>query len=363
MTSWDSKRMDTMRNSCDTAADAMIQKMMENQDHQQFQVLMEMEGNKDEVPNSLHPDLKAFIKSLHQLPDWADQKKIDLAEAFFQEYQIYVYSALLFASLPYCYAASDGAKVLYHSNRIQEQTGKRLSETGQYIMDVCEKGAFSPDGKAFKSIGKVRLIHAAVRHHLLADGNWDKAWGIPVNMEDMAGTNLAFSLVTLRAIESMGVKIDRTTKDAVIHKWNIIAAMGGLDEQLLAKDYEQALLLEKQIIRRLFKPSEEGKKLTASLLAFIHEIEQPIAPDYGAHMIRHLLGNQIGDLLGLPELSLLNWPTLLSSVNGIVARMGWSPREQNMPIPLHLAMIKRGEVENQRMEYPLQDILTKKGKK
>ncbi|MDX5320165.1 MAG: oxygenase MpaB family protein, partial [Bacteroidota bacterium] len=170
------------------------------------------------------------------------------------------------------------------------------------------------------------------------------------------------SLVALRAIEQMGIDINRKIKDAVIHKWNIIAYLGGLDERMLARDYQEALLLEKQIVRRLFRPSEEGKQLTQALVAFIHEIEQPIAADYGAHMIRHLLGNQIGDLLGLPELSLLNWPGLISPLNGLVAKMGWSPKEQDMPVPLHLALLKRGEVQNERIHYPLQEILEKKPK-
>ncbi|MBI1222898.1 MAG: DUF2236 domain-containing protein [Bacteroidetes bacterium] len=363
MKSWNDKLMDEMRARSDQMADHVLAMMLKTGDTNQFQLLMGMEINEDPIPEKMISELQNYCLQLQQLPSWAEPKKIDLAEDFFQEYQAYVYSALLFASLPFCYAAADGAKVLYQSNRMQDNTGKRLSETGQFIMDVSEKGAFSPKGKGFKSIIKVRLIHAAVSHRLKESGNWNKEWGTPVNMEDRAGTNLAFSLVTLKAIERMGVRLDKKTKDAVIHKWNIISWLGGLDEKLLAYDYEEALLLEKQIIRRLFSISEEGSQLTRSLLAFIHEIEHPFAKDYGAHMIRYLLGNQIGDLLRLPELSLLNWPSLLSSLNAIVSRMGWSPREQNIPIPLQLAMIKRGEVQNQRMDYPLQEILEKSGRK
>jgi len=330
---------------------------MENQLHTQLGILMKLDQNSEALPDSLDPKIRAFVEMVHKLPDWADEKKLAKAESFFKEYQIYVYSALLFASLPYCYAAADGARVLAHSNRIQDNTGKRLSETGQYIMDVSEPGAFSAKGKAFNSIAKVRLIHAAVRYRLLQSGKWEKNWGMPVNMEDMAGTNLAFSLVTLRAMERMGAKVDKETRDAFIHKWNVVSNLQGLDKALLAHTYEEALLLEKRIIRRLFRPSEEGKALTASLLKFIHEVERPLAPDYGAHMIRYLLGNQVGDLLRLPELSLLNWPSLMSSLNGITAGMGWGPKEKEMFIPLHLALIKRGKVENQRMDYPLDEIL------
>jgi len=362
MTTWDDALLDTQREHSDTEADLLIAYIMENQLHAQLGLLMKLEGNEEPIPADLDPKIVAFLEQVQELPDWADQSKIELAESFFKEYQIYVYSALPFASLPYCYAAADGARVLAGSNRIQDNTGKRLSETGQYIMDVSEPGAFGEKGKAFKSIAKVRLIHAAVRYRLLKNGTWDKNWGLPVNMEDMAGTNLAFSLVTLRAMERMGAKVDMKIRDAFIHKWNIISNMQGLDKALLATNYEEALLLEKRIVRRLFRPSPEGKALTQSLIKFIHEVERPLAPDYGAHMIRHLLGNQIGDLLGLPELSLLNWPSLMSSLNGITAGLGWSPKEDDMLIPLHLALIKRGKVENERMDYPLEDLLNPKKK-
>lgn len=354
---WSNALLDSKRLSSDERADALIQRIMSEGLHAQLGTLMQAEKNAEVLDTSLHPDILAFATDLHVLPAWADQKKIEKAEAFFKEYQIYVYSALLFASLPYCYAAADGARVLAMSNRMKDTTGKRLSETGQYIMDVSEPGAFLPEGKAFKSILKIRLIHAAVRYRLNKIGNWKSEWGLPINMEDMAGTNLAFSLITLRAMETMGAPLDKATRDAFIHKWNIISFLQGLDASLLPADYEEALLLEKRIQIRLFRPSEEGKNLTRSLTQFIEEVEKPMAHEFGANMIRHLLGNQVGDLLGLPEISLLNWPSLMSSINSVIAGMGWSPREKDMYIPLHLALIKRGKVQNERIEYPLQDLL------
>lgn len=354
---WD---LDKLRNQTDTAADELIAWVMENGEHAQMSMLMALESNDEEIPKEIDPKLKSFILHCSELPSWADQKLIDQAEDFFQEYQVYVYTALLFASLPYCYAAADGARVLFSSKRIQETTGKRLSETGQFIMDVSEKGAFSAKGKAFKSIAKVRLIHAAVRYNLLKKGDWKESWGKPTNMEDMAGTNLAFSVVTLRAIERMGVEIPLSIRDAVMHKWNCIAYLLGLDEALLPPNYTQALLLEKQIVRRQFRKSEEGVALTKSLLNFIHSIEKPLAPDYGSHMIRFLLGNQSGDLLGLAENPLINWPSLMSSANAVIHSFGWSPKLDKMHIPLHLALIKRGEVQNERMNYPLDSILNPK---
>lgn len=352
--------LNKMRQRSDTKADRIVSRLFESGDHSQMGLLMALETNQEPLPESMDPELKQFIEDCSQLPDWADLQKIERAEQFFDQYQVYIYTALLFASLPYCYAAADGARVLSHSNRIEELTQRRLSETGQFIQDVSEPGAFDPEGKAFRSIAKVRLIHAAVRFHLLKKGDWNEEWGLPTNMEDMAGTNLAFSIVTLRAVEKMGVEVEMKDKDAFLHKWNLVSFLLGLDQGLLAVDYKEALRLEKQIVKRLFRKSVEGQKLTHSLVEFIHSIEKPLAPNYGSHMMRYLLGNQVGDLLGLEEIPLFNWPSFMSSTNALVHKMGWNPKLKQMHIPLHLSLIKRGEIENKRIEYPLDSIL--KGK-
>jgi hypothetical protein len=54
---------------------------------------------------------------------------------------------LSFLSLPYCYANAKGAKVLNLSQRIGNQTKKRLYETAQYLFDVTRSHAFGQRGK------------------------------------------------------------------------------------------------------------------------------------------------------------------------------------------------------------------------
>ena len=95
-------------------------------------------------------------------------------------------------ALPYCYAGADGAKVLAKSQRIQNDTLKRLEETGEFIFTVMQEKNWH-NGKAFRKILKVRLMHAAIRFFSEFHGTWNTAWGKPVNQEDMAGTNGAFS--------------------------------------------------------------------------------------------------------------------------------------------------------------------------
>ncbi|NJO02593.1 MAG: DUF2236 domain-containing protein [Bacteroidia bacterium] len=121
---------------------------------------------------------------------------------FFQKYAPHLLAMLGYLSLPYCYAAANGAQVLQLSQRIRQDTKKRLLETSQFVLDVMEPGAFGPEGLGLVSALKVRLIHAAIRFHVLRSPKWDMAWGLPVNQEDMGGTNGAFSWISVRPAQN-----------------------------------------------------------------------------------------------------------------------------------------------------------------
>ena len=111
-------------------------------------------------------------------------------------------------SLPYCYAAADGARVLDLSERIKNKPEHRLNETADFVWDVMAPNAFKPDGKGFTSILKVRLLHAAIRFYTGKSSKWNAAdWGLPVNQEDMAGTNLSFSLLVVRGLRKFGLAV------------------------------------------------------------------------------------------------------------------------------------------------------------
>jgi hypothetical protein len=79
---------------------------------------------------------------------------------------------------------------------------KRLEETGNFVFGVLNpkqwKSSEAGIPIAMLRILKVRLMHASIRFFTLYHQTWDtKALGLPVNQEDMAGTNLAFSYIVI----------------------------------------------------------------------------------------------------------------------------------------------------------------------
>jgi hypothetical protein len=236
------------------------------------------------------------------LPDWADTRQMQQGAAFFARHAGLIMNMLGLLSLPYSYAGADGARVLYLSERMRNDTGKRLQETGDFVWEVMAPNAFEPEGKGFASILKVRLIHAAGRYYTLASNRWDAAWGQPVNQEDMAGTNLSFSLLVIRGLRRLEVAVSYSDQQAFMHLWNVIGHLLGVERVLLPDDGKQAIALEKAITEHQFRASAEGQALTKSLTDYFTglKLPAPFGSNDTVQLMRFLLGNEAADMLALP---------------------------------------------------------------
>ena len=237
------------------------------------------------------------------IPTWADQRLMQKGMAFFRNNRNEIAILLGCLSLPYCYAAADGAQVLYLSQRLHKDAFKRLQETGAFVFDVTKPDAWQL-GEAQHSILKVRLMHAAVRFFTGQSGKWNAAWGKPINQEDMAGTNTAFSYVVIRGLRQIGNAPSDDEAEAYLHLWNVIGYLMGVSENLLPQNLREAFALDKAIAKRQFKTSEAGQLLTKGLLdAFDDFIENPLLKTLPAAQMRWLLGDEVANLLAVPAAS------------------------------------------------------------
>ncbi|MGZ3753999.1 MAG: oxygenase MpaB family protein [Mucilaginibacter sp.] len=246
-----------------------------------------------------------FIANACILPHWANTKLMDTGSAFFARHAETIMTLLGLLSLPYCYTAANGAMVLYLSDRMRNDTTKRLRETAEFVWEVMAPGAFNEEGKAFAAILKVRLMHAAVRYYTLSSARWDMSWGLPINQEDMAGTNLSFSLIIIRGLRKLGFSVNEEDQHGFMLLWNVIGYLSGLDEDLLPANAKHAQLLDSRIGTRQFKVSDHGRELSRSLTEHIKAINTGKASaDEVLGLMRYLLGYDIADMLGItaPEL-------------------------------------------------------------
>ncbi len=285
------------RQECDPLADELIAYFF---DQGQAATLQQLMAGAGEWPEAA----QAFLARTSALPPWAEPALLDQASQFFDRHAQAIMSLLGFLSLPYCYAAADGAQVLYRSGRIQADTQRRLAETAQFVLEACGPGAFGPAGEGLAAVRKVRLMHAAVRYHVRKSGRWEARFGPPINQEDMAGTNLAFSFIILRGLRKVGIAVDRADADAYLHLWNVVGWLMGVRDDLLPANERVAATLDQLIASRHFRKSEVGTTLTAALLESIQQTfqqrPQGRLPGFVPAYMRFLLGDQVADLLGIP---------------------------------------------------------------
>jgi len=259
------------------------------------------------------PILQLFLSANASLPVFYDKKKLIRSTDFYRENQQNIALILGLYSLPYCYLGADGAKVLYMSERIKNDTYKRLTETGSFLNTVMNYDNWQSE-RIFSICLKVRLLHATIRYFTLHSKQWDLAWGYPINQEDMLGTNLAFSLVVLRGMEKLGYSVDKTYEDAYINTWNVIGFLLGVKQEIMPVSYLEAVKIDKQIAERQFRQSVEGQELTNSLMQVVRSFApNEITANLLQSQSRMLLGEKYAKMLGITETNIPN--TLLKVYN------------------------------------------------
>jgi hypothetical protein len=305
---WTDALLDRMRELGDPLADIPVAAVLERDGVDAVRALMRSLVRVDQpVPEELPDEIQAYLLETLPLPEWADADRIKRGQQLFETWGVQIAICLFCASLPSSYAAANGVKALYLTARLDTDARRRVMETGQFLIDVLTVGGLGEHGKGRRTIQRVRLMHAAVRHLIkarneLTPGMWHPDWGTPINQEDLAGTLLSFSYVVADPLRRLGVRVGAKDVDAYLHLWNVIGHLLGVRDELLVSDVADAAALVDSIERRQFKASPEGQELTGALvnlldeLTPLHRLDETIPP-----LIRHLIGEETADLLRVPK--------------------------------------------------------------
>jgi hypothetical protein len=242
-----------------------------------------------------------FLARQPLIPNWHDAERLQKGQRFFKKFGLEIMTLLGALALPYCYAASPGNKALYFTGKMQHSPGKRLHDTAHFIIKVMEEGSFLPGGSGAFEVQRTRLIHALVRHHVSAQPEWDLAWGVPVNQEDMAGTNLAFSHIVLKGLDKLNFQITDPEKEDFLFAWRFIGHQLCIDPGLLPQSLAESRQLEKIIKARHFKLSDEAKLLMRELLQHYRESFPAPAGYLIESQVRYFVGPEVAVLLGLKK--------------------------------------------------------------
>jgi len=262
-------------------------------------LLRDVRTNSDPLPDSLPEEVRDFFADHVVVPEWLNRGRVLNAQRWAERHLFHVTVALFCAALPSAYAAAQGARVLAGTGRMAGDLDRRVNETARFLLAVLKPYSLDPEGAALPMIRKVRLMHAAVRQLLQATGEFSDE--IPINQEDLAGTLLGFSVVVLRAVRRLGVRVEAAEAEDFYHLWRGVGAMLGVEESSLPRDFAAACRAADLIAERQFRPSPHGRALMAALLARTEaHVGLPGFRSSPAFLVRYLLGDRTADILGLP---------------------------------------------------------------
>lgn len=338
---WSDQLLDRMRLVADPDADEVVASYFEDAEqaapHRFFRQLVE---SIELPPEECSPAVAEYLAERPPLPRWADPDLMRLGEDFFGRWGLYVPLVLVCSSLPECYAAKKGVQVLRLTARLASEPKRRIVETAQMVLDVMAPGGMQPGARGYKTVRRVRLMHAGVRYLILHDPRiartaeaaegprWSADWGVPINQEDMAGTLTTFSWTVLTGLTTLGVPVTAEEVEAFLHTWNVVGAMLGIREELLPNDAADADALSQRIRQRQWEESPEGREMTEALLEMLERsVPGRLLPGFGPTMIRHFIGDDLASKLGVPPPSrvgsLFRSASLAAGAAGLTQQRSW----------------------------------------
>jgi hypothetical protein len=290
--------LNNQRQRADAAADELVNHLFTRKQQTELYELFQLKDN--ELVRAKSSSTKDFLLARKPLPVWFDEKKLKRGQQVFEAYAMEIMTLLGALALPYCYAGSPGNKALYLSEKMRKAPGKRLFDTAQFIISVSTPGGLTQSGTGHIHINKTRLIHAIARYYL-QQGNWNAAWGQPINQEDMAGTNLAFSYIILLGLQKSGFILTEKEKEDFLYLWRYIGYQLNVDQELLPDSFQQAATLARTIEKRNFKKSEESVGLAKELMNYYKTVVPPRQAIFIESQLRYFLGPEVAGYLGLEE--------------------------------------------------------------
>jgi hypothetical protein len=218
----------------DPAADALIEALHRMHRGAWWPIVLTALDIGIESVDGAPAELRAFIAGLPPEPTPPEWEAIEVGAAAVARTGFRAGRALHCAALMVDYWSSAFSKPLEITGQLLQRTAQRLLQTGAWWIQVHEPGGLSRERDGFKTTLHVRLIHASVRRMALASGVWDTpAWGLPVNQGDLLFQVVGFTWLFLRSLERMGYRISDDEKAAYYTFWRYLAALMGIDRELL----------------------------------------------------------------------------------------------------------------------------------
>lgn len=177
--------------------------------------------------------LKALFAEIDRVPAWVDWDRVERGAAAMRRYAplTWLFARLAFAQT---FINSNAGMPLYMSGSLGAETvAKRLNETDRWRLGIQRPDALRRNGDGFKTIIRVRVLHALIRYHLLSSGKWNvESLGMPIPQLDMAGANVGMLAAHSFLLMTIGVMMTPSEIEDVVHFWRYNGWLNGVVDDL-----------------------------------------------------------------------------------------------------------------------------------
>ncbi|MGH7434934.1 MAG: oxygenase MpaB family protein [Polyangiaceae bacterium] len=253
---------------------------------------------------------RALFDQVDSVPLWADPAKLRLgSETLLRAWPAGSWSLAGFA-LAGGYLAGATVKPLVMTGALSRMAYRRLAETTRFVLDVATSPGLERSSDGFKTTLRVRVMHAQVRAGLQASGRWKtRDWGMPINQQDMLATILQFSVAYAYGLRALGVVLTARERDALMLLWRYVGFVMGVRQELLPTTFDEAASVYRLVAQTQMGPDDDSRALMAALLHVPRERRQgrrevirgEIEARFLGGYVRYVLGDEAGDLLGVPD--------------------------------------------------------------
>jgi hypothetical protein len=265
--------------------------------------------------DTLPQSIREFMARPVAYPPWIDHEKVKLAEDLFLAYGPVSTVVLVLNAVPRFFTNAAGARSFFLAKIFSPDSVQvRLREVPQFVINIAQRGGLKqqiqPDGTAKKGVGiisaqKLRLAHARIRIQLKnqkSPDNWDHGQlGEPINQEDLAEALMHFSMSTVDGLEKVGIRQNDQERAATLEAWRAVGFLLGLVDELQPTNVAEALWLRETIMRRHMAKTMEAASLINEMLDIVAGFLPWIYKGVPAALMRYQLGNEIANMVGVPN--------------------------------------------------------------
>lgn len=321
---WEEGALDAWRQAGDPLADAVVELLGEIDQRPAMKSslgFVESLAADASLPMKQRRILKDFLTASSSLPEWLDWEAIARGQTFFVRFGMVHSTALLLGGLLESYSDTQTANVLMRTGRLKKNTYRRIFETGSMVYDAMIPDGLHSGRKGFRTLLKVRLMHAGVRRLMRRGKDWDlERFGVPICQEDLVFTLLLFDCGTLNGAQRLGLRVSSEQREDFHHLWRYVGFLMGVDEALLSETSGEADALYRAISKRQRGEPADGQALARSMIDSLAGRAPFFLPKAGIEALcLRLVGPELGRYFNLK--SSLRWHLWFQSMTPVLRRL------------------------------------------